>query len=126
MDRPSAEILRLDSMRQPRPAIQPSELAPPTQPPARLNAAARRAWEDIAGSMARSTEADDPSLEAAAVLLARFRETGLEPSLAARLKAVLEELGVSTEVSSRVPPEQALAALSRELRVHRAMDSFRS
>ena len=70
--------------------------------PDHLHNAAKLAWNDILSSQARGLHISDSELEAAAVLLANYRDGGMPTPLIARMNAALAELGLSQLARARL------------------------
>jgi hypothetical protein len=94
----------------------------PKSPPRRLHSAAKHAWVDIMGSRPRLPDPDDTVLERAAVLLAHFRDVGMNRALVALMNSNLTDLGLSPLARARVRDWTGARAApdQRELRSRRA------
>jgi hypothetical protein len=70
--------------------------------PRHLHSAAKRAWVDIMASRPRLPDPDDIMIERGAVLLAHFRDVGMNRSLVALMNSILTDLGLSPLARARV------------------------
>ena len=84
----------------PRAAVPPSHLN--QRPPGHLHPAAKRAWIDIEASRSGLPEVDSTMMERAAVLVAHFRDFGMNKSLVALMNSILTELRLSPLARARV------------------------
>ena len=86
-------------------AAKPRAAAPPSQPkapPGHLHPAAKRAWIDIMASRPGLPPVDSAMLERAAVLVANFRDFGMNKALVALMNSILTELHLSPLARARV------------------------
>ena len=86
-------------------AAKPKAAAPsshPTAPPGHLHPAAKRAWIDIVASRPALPQADRAKIERAAVLVAHFRDFGMNRALVALMNSILTELQLSPMARARV------------------------
>jgi len=86
-------------------AAKPRAAAPPSHPkapPGHLHPAAKRAWIDIVASRPGLSQVDGAMIERAAVLVAHFRDCGMNKSLVALMNSILTELHLSPLARARV------------------------
>jgi len=86
-------------------AAKPKAAAPsshPKAPPGHLHPAAKRAWIDIVTCRPGLPQADSAMIERAAVLVAHFRDFGMNKSLVALMNSILTELHISPLARARV------------------------
>ena len=86
-------------------AARPRAAARPSHrhvPPGHLHPAAKRAWIDIVASRSGLPEVDSAMMERAAVLVAHFRDFGMNKSLVTLMNSILTELHLSPLARARV------------------------
>lgn len=116
MEGPSAHVLRVDFSSRPEQEPDISDRSHQMPPPSHLHDAAKRAWADVVEAANCPKDADERTIELAAVLLARLREDGVVASLAVWLNDLLIQLGLPAAARAEIQPEQALRAFARRRR----------